>query len=377
MKLALFHNLPSGGAKRAAYELVKRAAARHEFTLYLIDAGAEEFLDLRPLVANCYVEQCSPRTGGARGVLETMCICRKGYQRIADKINAGRYDAVVVFQDRFCNSPFLLRYLHVPSLYFCHEPMARNLEPQHVIKGRGAWVKRLIQRYAISVDRSNARCASMICANSRFSVESLYRAFGVYPCFNRLGVDFERFKPADLQRRTDEVLSVGSLTVAKAHRFIIESVATLPMPPAVRIVYNFAAAGEEVALEGLAHDCGIRLVLDKMVSESDLILAYNKAAVTAYAPILEPFGLVPLESMACGTPVVGVAEGGVRETILQEETGILTQRDPVEFGAAINRLLRDQKLNERISNAARNYVESEWSWDRSCADFEMNLARVV
>lgn len=75
-----------------------------------------------------------------------------------------------------------------------------------------------------------------------------------------------------------------------------------------------------------------------------LVLEYNKAQICVYAPVLEPLGLVPLESMACGTPVVGVREGGVLESIVHEQTGLLTERDPAQFAGAVQHLLSNPAL---------------------------------
>ena len=96
--------------------------------------------------------------------------------------------------------------------------------------------------------------------------------------------------------------------------------------------------------------------------------------MTLYAPVLEPFGFVPLESMACGTPVVGVAEGGVRESVRHEETGLLTDRDPEHFADAILRLLNNPLLIDELGERGPDYVRNHWSWDASVVRLESHLA---
>ena len=70
----------------------------------------------------------------------------------------------------------------------------------------------------------------------------------------------------------------------------------------------------------------MKLKILNLISDEELVLLYNKAKMVVYAPYCEPFGLVPLESMSCGTPVVGVGDGGVKETVINGKTGILTGR---------------------------------------------------
>jgi glycosyltransferase involved in cell wall biosynthesis len=135
-------------------------------------------------------------------------------------------------------------------------------------------------------------------------------------------------RPLDLEKR-NFVLSVGSLTPLKGFDFLIRAMAELPEAgrPRLVIVSNFQNPPEKTYLEGLAGELHVELELLNNVSDQRLVELYNQAKMVLYAPVREPFGLVPLEAMACGTPVVGVCEGGVLETVLDGETGILVERD--------------------------------------------------
>jgi len=89
--------------------------------------------------------------------------------------------------------------------------------------------------------------------------------------------------------------------------------------------------------------------------------------------LLEPLGLVALESMACGTPVVGVAEAGVRETVQHGENGLLTERDPHEFGQAIVTLMQDKSMWSRMSLLGRERVLERWTWEKSFEMLDENM----
>jgi glycosyltransferase involved in cell wall biosynthesis len=109
--------------------------------------------------------------------------------------------------------------------------------------------------------------------------------------------------------------------------------------------------------------------------------------------IYEPFGIINLEAMACGTPVVASAVGGILEVVVDGETGLLVRleqqqespfepRDPARFSAdlaaAINRLLGDHALRDRMARAGRERVEREFTWPaiaRQTADLYATVSR--
>jgi glycosyltransferase involved in cell wall biosynthesis len=97
--------------------------------------------------------------------------------------------------------------------------------------------------------------------------------------------------------------------------------------------------------------------------------------VMVYAPRLEPFGLAPLEANACGLPVVAVAEGGVRETIIDQVNGLLVDNYPDAMAAAIQRLRNDPSFASRLGSTGRKAVEAKWGLDRALDRLEQHLQR--
>ncbi|HRE56133.1 MAG TPA: glycosyltransferase, partial [Candidatus Competibacter sp.] len=129
--------------------------------------------------------------------------------------------------------------------------------------------------------------------------------------------------------------------------------------------------------------------IPKMVPRQTTIALYSHAAIFCCPSVYEPFGIINLEAMACGTPVVGSAVGGINEVVVHGETGFLVDphlsseppHDPIApakfeqgLAEAINRLAADEDLRERMSQAGRERVERYYSW-RSIAQQTYDLYR--
>jgi glycosyltransferase involved in cell wall biosynthesis len=102
-----------------------------------------------------------------------------------------------------------------------------------------------------------------------------------------------------------------------------------------------------------------------MLEDPDLVGLYNEAAVFACPSIYEPFGIINLEAMACETPVVACAVGGIKEVVVDGETGFLVPpQDPDRLAAALSKVLDDPDLAARMGRAGRARVLEHFTWDR-------------
>ncbi len=102
-----------------------------------------------------------------------------------------------------------------------------------------------------------------------------------------------------------------------------------------------------------------------MLEDSDLVNLYNEAAVFACPSIYEPFGIINLEAMACETPVVACAVGGIKEVVVDGETGVLVPpADPKVLGLALARVIEDKGLAAEMGKAGRKRVLAHFTWDR-------------
>ena len=124
-------------------------------------------------------------------------------------------------------------------------------------------------------------------------------------------------------------------------------------------------------IKKLAKTYGIRVKVIRKASDKDLIDFYNRARLCLFVPVNEPFGLIPLEAMACGLPVVGIDEGGVTET-MKESRGWLAKRNPKTFSQAIIKAL-ESKLAHKDSLELKDYVGRFWNWDKGARKLEKIL----
>ncbi|RPI77503.1 MAG: glycosyltransferase family 1 protein [Desulfobacteraceae bacterium] len=386
MKIAVFHNLPSGGAKRSLHEWSRYLSKNHHLDLYSYNSTQEEFLDVRSFMKNVFVYgRHLPRSTGyslykkARLLMELV----EATKRMAQDIDSRGYDLAFVNHCAYIQSPLVLRYLKIPTVYFCQEPFRRVYEPRPwdtasassflkdlLIRGTDIFLKRL--------DQHNIKHADMVLANSNYSKEAIYRVYDKTARLNYLGVDTERFFKMDGARKKLKVLSVGRLHPSKGHDFIIRSLALLPenRRPALDIICDQADEAYLTSLKNLAAASGVGCRF-LSVSAADMPLVYNEALLTLYAPVMEPLGLVALESLACGVPVVGIREAGVRETIRDGETGLLTERDPEDFAKAVLFLLEHEVIRERLGKNGIEETRKHWSWQKSSENLEEQMARLL
>jgi glycosyltransferase involved in cell wall biosynthesis len=233
------------------------------------------------------------------------------------------------------------------------------------------------RRLARAIDRRDTIAAGKVLANSQFIAEAVRTIYGVDARVSYHGVDTDQFRPLHLSKQ-NMVLSVGSLTPLKGFDFLIRVIACYAgiERPLLVIASNFQNAPERAYLEQLASELGVQVRLLSNVNDDKLAVLYNEAKVVAYTPVREPFGLVPLEAMACATPVVGVDEGGVRESVVHDRTGMLVPRDPFRFAAALQVLLENPALARRYGEAGREYVVQNWSWHSAALRVESFLTEM-
>lgn len=109
--------------------------------------------------------------------------------------------------------------------------------------------------------------------------------------------------------------------------------------PPLTIVFERERPGVRSQLTSHAAKLGVELVLRSGITDDDLVRLYGASVATICTASVEPFGLTTVESLAIGTPVVAVCEGGYREVVQDGNNGYLTARDSGSLARAIERVL--------------------------------------
>lgn len=215
------------------------------------------------------------------------------------------------------------------------------------------------------------------CSDEVFELIRLGRdrlRISVVPC----GVDVDRFAPhgpAAFRSGRRRIVAVGRLVPRKGFDTVIESLTTVPAAELVIVGgprrSELDTVPETSRLRKLAADLGVadRVSLLGSLAREDMPALLRSADVVTCTPWYEPFGVVPLEAMACGAPVVASAVGGMLDTVVHDVTGLLIPpRDPRACANAVNAILRDRRAASGFGAAGRERACSRYSWDRIATD---------
>jgi glycosyltransferase involved in cell wall biosynthesis len=240
----------------------------------------------------------------------------------------------------------------------------------------------------IELERRLCRRVDHVIATCADEVEEL-RLLGldparasVVPC----GVDLQRFtpgKPAP-RRHGRRLLVVGRLVERKGVADVVTALAELPGMELV------VAGGPSADALGVDPEVGrLRALADAngttdrvhylgQVSRDDMPGLIRTADIVVAVPWYEPFGIVPLEAMACGVPVVGSAVGGLLDTVLPGVTGeLVPPRRPDRLAEVLRRLMADPKTRSSYGAAGVERVRRRYGWPRVAEDTERVLGSVV
>jgi alpha-maltose-1-phosphate synthase len=248
--------------------------------------------------------------------------------------------------------------------------------------------------FSLWIEKTALEMADAIIAVSSETKRDIERLFEVNPNRVRVihnGIDLEEYRKVDstdaLKRHginpdRPYLLFVGRIARQKGIVYLVRAIQF--MDPGLQIVLCAGAPDTpeiaiemEKAIEQAKAKRSDIIWIEEMVDRSAVIELYSHAAVFCCPSIYEPFGIINLEAMACGTAVVASAVGGIKEVVVDGETGFLVPLeqmkespfepiDPERFSrdlaGKINQLMKNRQLREKFGKAGRKRVEEKFSW---------------
>jgi glycosyltransferase involved in cell wall biosynthesis len=232
----------------------------------------------------------------------------------------------------------------------------------------------------------NVRHVVATCSDEVFELRRLdlpRERVSIVPC----GVDTAVFSPkGPVAPRTGRprLLVLGRLVERKGQEDAVRALATVP--DAELVVVGGPPAGElgrdpEVRrLQAVAAAAGVadRVCFTGSVARADVPAWVRSADVVLAVPWYEPFGITPLEAMACGRPLVATAVGGLVDSVVDGTTGdLVPPRDPARLGEVVAALLADDERRAAYGAAGVRRARSRYRWARVAADTEAVYSQVL
>jgi glycosyltransferase involved in cell wall biosynthesis len=261
-------------------------------------------------------------------------------------------------------------------------PVAQTYHALGTVKRRHQKDKDTSPAERIRLERAIGRAADAVIATCADEVAELTRMgvprrrVSIVPC----GVDLDRFHPGEaadpapapaLTAAAPRLVALSRLVERKGVDTVIEALTQIPEaelviaggPPAEEM----DADPEVHRLRLCAKEAGVADRVDFLgrVAHDRVPALLRSADLAVTLPWYEPFGMVPLEAMACGVPVVASAVGGHLDTVVDHVTGVhVPPRRPAETARQVRELLADQTRRQAYGIAAADRARSRFSWER-------------
>jgi glycosyltransferase involved in cell wall biosynthesis len=409
LRIALWNNLPSGGGKRAFFEMASGLVGKgHHLESWCPPTAHRSYLPLEGMMRENVVAYDIPsfkqnrflaRIGVAdRSIQNKFAAMDRHCRECAGGINAGGFDVLLATNCWDFAVPPIGRHVRIPKVIYHGEPRRHLYEARPKLP----WVARpaaengfwplpklrrqivdhssiVLKRIELREELDSVSAFDLILVNSAFSRETMLRSYGLDSRVCYLGINTQLFKSTGTARE-GYVVGLGGFQRHKGIDTAIAALATIPSPERPKLLWigNLLDDSYRNEMIALSKNLEVNLECRQLVSDEELVDCLNRAALMIYTSRLEPFGFAPLEANACGTPVVAVAEGGVRETVQHEVNGLLVpDRDAKALGAAVQRLLKDCSLARQLGETGLKLVREVWNWESSMERLEESLFEVI
>jgi glycosyltransferase involved in cell wall biosynthesis len=268
-------------------------------------------------------------------------------------------------------------------------PMAQTFHALGVVKRRHQGDLDTSPPQRTHIEELLVREAELVIATCPDEVQELC-ALGVQPDGVEVvpcGIDLSLFHPARGPAVVPDrwrVLSLGRLIRRKGIDTIIEAMARVPNAELLIAggpdSHDLGTDPEALRLRALADQCGLadRVRFLGRIPHDRVPELIRSADVVVSVPAYEPFGIVPVEAMGCGVPVIASAVGGHLSTVVDGQTGLLVPPgDPEALAGRLRGLFSDRYRRARLGVAGAERAQRFYSWGRVASETEAAYVRVV
>lgn len=288
------------------------------------------------------------------------------------------YDAACCFGPALVASPALLKSARFPVFYFCYEPPRFLYTDREVIE-KNLPLPSLLTAPVFSLyrnrDLKNVRNVTAVLSNSHFGADQIQKIYGRSPSVITHGIDpyqkSERRKELRQQYGfTDSdivVLTVNYLHPRKRINLFLETIAIARKEnPSIKGLI----VGDGPEKDRLIHhpDAGASRFAG-FIGDRELLHYYQASDIYLHTGRLETFGLSVIEAAGNGLPVVSVNEGGPCETVMDSQSGYLTEAEASALANAIRILSNDDEMRKNFGKAGQDSVRKKYTWEQGAQDF--------
>lgn len=272
----------------------------------------------------------------------------------------------------------------IPTLFYCHYPDALLAKTLDINQERPSKL-RVMYRYLVDkIEAMSLNCSKRVAVNSNFTATAYKQAFPngskpvvIYPC-TEIIVEEE-------ERKLNQPPFMLSLNRYERKKNIALAIGTLASTRGINLV--IAGGWDERVRENVEHfqelvnlgkERGVfdRIQFLKNVSHEKRTQLLKDASCVLYTPANEHFGIVPIEAMAMGTPVIAVNSGGPKESVVHGSTGLLCEATVEEFGRAVAELLGDKPLAIKMGENGKNWIKEKFSRRTMATEMELILRSI-
>ena len=369
------HFTSAGGAGRAVLETGSRLAARGHHVHCVCIRADQRFVDGYAGIE--FHETGGPLSSSLWFWLRFSASCKKindAVNRIVSEANAEPCVLYPqVFPANWWASEVLKQSPGLRCVWYCQEPSAfihsqRWINALPLLKN---WIAIILRPLLLERDLRYCRSFNNVLVNSEYSRVQVQKVYGyVDETVQRvyLGVDNRSVRSNDGAIRQPWITTIAKLTKFKNVDIIIRAIAILVSGGRTDVRLQVVGEGDaSESLRELARSLGLAeyVVFHGYVSDSQVTEILQQSKVFCLASVDEPFGLVAIEALSCGTPVVAVNRGGPKEIVASHGCGLLVDvPTPESLAHAFDRILNPNTDFEKLSRAAETRA-LDFNWDRT------------